>query len=107
MTVPIEQANIRTERVVKGFSRYKTSKVIYWGDQRKLTFETYLRKPYVRTGKERVMRITKGIEYRPDLVAYDVYGFSDAWWKIMEANGIYDIYDFKAGLTIFLPDNLV
>lgn len=56
------------------------------------------------TGREKIMVITKGVEYRPDLVSYDVYGFVDNWWHIMEVNKIYDIIDFKAGQTIMLPE---
>lgn len=107
MTVRIEQSTIRPDKMVRGFSRYLNSPVIYWGEQRRITFETYLRKPYTLTGKERVTRITPGLEYRPDLLAYDVYGTPDAWWKILEVNGIKDIYDFKTGITVVLPDNLI
>jgi hypothetical protein len=106
MTVPIEEARIRTDSILGGISRYSEQTVIYWSDRRLLTFDTYLRKPLKKTGKERVMLVTKGVEYRPDLVAYDVYGAPDAWWIILEFNGIKDIFDFQAGLTIMLPDNV-
>lgn len=107
MTVPISQSNIRTDLVIKGFSRYKNSNVIYWGDQKRICFETYLRKPYIPTGKERVVLITPGLAYRPDLLSFEAYGFTDAWWKIMEVNGIHDVYDFKPGITVILPENLM
>ena len=51
--------------------------------------------------------ITKGYEYRPDLVSYQAYGTPDFWWKIMEVNGIKDIFDFKSGLNIVIPDNVL
>ena len=41
--------------------------------------------------------------YRPDKVSLMKYGFVDYWYKIMELNKIYDIMDFKAGRTIYLP----
>lgn len=44
--------------------------------------------------------------YRPDLLAYDLYGNSKLWWVFMQRNIdiIYDpIYDFRAGVTICLP----
>ena len=107
MTVPIESANIRTSSLISGFSRYQNSEVIYWGDQRRIAFGTYIRTPYVPTGDEKVTMITPGLEYRPDLLAHDYYGVTDAWWKILEANGMSDIYDFKAGVTIILPNNLM
>jgi len=104
MTIPIQETNIRPDAVVDGNSRYFDKKIIYYGEQSFITFETYVRKPYQQTGQENVMVITKGIEYRPDLVAYDVYGIPDPWWRILEANGMKDIWEFKSGVTIFLPN---
>lgn len=104
MTVPIQVTDIRAETLVTGSSRYATRKVIYYGEQKFITFDTYIRTPYEPNGKEKIMVINKGVEYRPDLVSFDFYGSVDYWWKIMEANGIKDIYDFKAGRTILLPN---
>lgn len=103
MTVPIEEANIKSSGLVTSLSRYVPSTVIYWGDLRKITFKTYIRQPYTVTGSEKVMLITPGNEYRPDLVSFDVYGTVDLWWRIMEVNAIYDVFDFKSGMTIILP----
>ena len=63
-------------------SRYMRSKVIYYGDDRKITFT-----------------------YRPDLVSQKVYFTPDYWWRIMEFNGMKDITEFVAGKTIRLPSN--
>lgn len=104
MTQPIENSIIPTYKVLPPSSRYLKQKLIYYGPQRFLTLDTYIRKPYISTGKEKIMVITKGIEYRPDLVSQDFYGFSENWWKILEANGMHDIMDFKAGVTIILPE---
>jgi len=44
--------------------------------------------------------------YRPDLLAYDLYGSPKLWWVFMQRNVdiIYDpIFDFKAGVIIKLP----
>lgn len=44
--------------------------------------------------------------YRPDLLAYDLYGTPRLWWVFMQRNVdiIFDpIYDFRAGVTIKLP----
>jgi len=99
-------APIKADNLVSIGSRYLSSKVLYYGDQNLITFETYKRKNYVKTGSEKVMMITKGVEYRPDLVSYDYYGFSDMWWKILEVNNISDIFNFKAGITIILPGSI-
>ena len=105
MTQKIEVSNVRPDRVTSVGSRYRTRQnVIYYGEQKLITFDLYIRTEYEKSGQEQVMVISKGVEYRPDLVSYDFYGFSENWWKIMEANKIYDIFDFKAGRTIFLPE---
>lgn len=44
--------------------------------------------------------------YRPDLLAYDIYGNPKLWWVFMQRNVdiIFDpIYDFRSGVTIALP----
>lgn len=105
MTVPIQETTIQANTLVTGFSRYLNSPVIYWGETPpRMAFETYVRKPYVKTNKEKIGVIPPGYQYRPDKIANDYYGTPDLWWKVMEANGIYDIADFVAGVTIFLPE---
>ena len=106
MTVKIEESRTLPREIMSGLSRYLGSTVIFYGEQRFTTFALYNRgNGYTRSGEEKIMVITKGTEFRPDLVAYDFYGSVDFWWAIMEANGIYDIWDFKAGRTIFLPNS--
>ena len=44
--------------------------------------------------------------YRPDLLAYDLYGSKDLWWVFAQRNmdTIKDpIYDLKVGTKIYLP----
>jgi len=44
--------------------------------------------------------------YRPDLLAYDIYGNPKLWWVFMQRNKdvIFDpIFDFRSGTTIKLP----
>jgi Base plate wedge protein 53 len=44
--------------------------------------------------------------YRPDLLAYDLYGNPRLWWVFAQRNAdiIFDpIYDFRAGVIIQLP----
>ena len=44
--------------------------------------------------------------YRPDLLAYDLYGSPRLWWVFVQRNPdqLEDpIYDFKPGVTIQLP----
>ena len=102
----IEVANLRNDRFVSTLSRYNNSTIVYYGDDKKITFDTYRRTPDVRSDQDKFMVITKGYEYRPDLVSQEMYGVVDFWWRIMEVNNIYDIFDFKAGVNIRLPGNV-
>ena len=87
-------------------SRYMDSKLIYYGDLKKLTFTTYNRTSIPENKNDRYTVITTGYEYRPDKVSVDAYGMPDLWWKILEINGIKDVFDFKVGLTVRLPVNI-
>ena len=45
-------------------------------------------------------------QYRPDMLANDLYGSSDLWWVFAERNPdvLKDpLFDFVAGVQIFLP----
>jgi hypothetical protein len=87
-------------------SRYTNSKVVYYnGDsnQRFLTFDTYKRQAIQPSSDDKFTIISATSQYRPDLVSNAFYGAPHFWWKIMEFNGIYDIMDFKAGVTLRLP----
>ena len=104
MAQPIEESQITAVEIVSHGSRYRESKVIYYGEKRFVTFEMYIRKEYLPTGHENIAVISKGIEYRPDLASYEYYGYPDNWWRILEANKMKDVWEFKAGTTIILPD---
>lgn len=50
--------------------------------------------------------ITSQYEYRPDLLAFDLYNDINLWWvfSVRNKNVIKDpIYDFYAGQQIYLP----
>jgi hypothetical protein len=103
MANTIKSTNLKASTFVDSTSRYLNSPVIYYGGNNIITFETYVRKPPAFTAQDKYMLINKGQEYRPDLVSYRAYGDVGFWWKIMEANQIYDIWDFKAGVNIRIP----
>lgn len=106
MANKIEQANLQHSNFVDPASRYNKSDIIYYGDRRFITFETYKRTPYQPSGDDRFYRISSGTQYRPDLVSRRVYGTVSYWWRILEANGMKDIYDFKTGVNIIIPSIL-
>jgi hypothetical protein len=102
----IEKASTEARIFVDITSRYVNSQVLYYSENNILTFETYKRKPKQLSGNDRFMVVTKNLEFRPDLISKMAYGFTSYWWKIMEFNDIKDIYDFKAGLNIRIPESV-
>ena len=52
------------------------------------------------------MKINKTYAYRPDLLAFDLYGDSAFWWvfALRNPNVLQDpVFDMKPGRVIFLP----
>jgi hypothetical protein len=99
----ISYPSMKPSRFVNYLSRYSLSKVLYYGDNKKVTFTTYKRKPIEPSSYDKFIKLNSSNEYRPDSVSQQAYGFPDYWWKIMQFNGIKDIKDFKAGMTIRIP----
>jgi hypothetical protein len=103
----VEDTNINVASYVDATSRYLSSRVIYYSgpdDKKVLTFNTYKRQQPRLSINDKFTVVTAATQYRPDLISNTIYGFPHYWWKIMEFNGINDILDFKAGITIRLPE---
>lgn len=103
MANQIEETELNSLTYVPSTSRYAGSKVIKYTENGFFTFPTYKKKTIPVTSQDKYWVITKGYEYRPDLASYELYGLVDFWWRLMEANGIMDIMDFKAGTNIRIP----
>lgn len=103
----IEVTTIAPTRFVPPTSRYADATVIYYSEKKKITYSTYKKHSFTTNDNDQFMLLTKGVEYRPDLVSFDLFGTCDFWWRIMEANGMKDILEFKAGVTIRIPNNLL
>jgi hypothetical protein len=106
MANKIEFTDTKATDFVTNVSRYAKSRVLYYSENKITTFETYKRNKFSPSPRDQVAVISPGMEYRPDLMSFDKYGVSDFWWKIMEANGMKDVMEFKAGRTIVLPENV-
>jgi hypothetical protein len=98
-----QNTRISALRFVPVSSRYAESPVIYYTENKLLTYPIYKKSPIPPSSSDRYYVVTPGKEYRPDLVSLTAYGTVDFWWKIMEANNIKDIFEFKAGLNLRIP----
>lgn len=97
--------NINPLVYVDESSRYKNSDVIYYNTVKStyITFEIYKKTETPVASSDTFTVLDHQFTYRPDLLAHKVYGDPRLWWKIMEANNIKDILDFKAGINIRIP----
>lgn len=87
-------------------SRYFSSKVIRTNEGY-TAFAIYKRKYYPSSNEDRFLTITEPYDYRPDLVSVDIFGVPDFWWRLMEANNMTDITQFRAGKNIRVPFNIL
>ena len=63
-------------------------------------------RPIPKETDDQFVEINQAYQYRPDLLAYDLYQDSGLWWVFAQRNPdqIEDpIYDFKPGVTVQLP----
>lgn len=108
MANKIEEATgISPASFVDSSSRYRAAEVIYYGDRRFITFKTYKKTPIESSQDDRFYVITKGTEFRPDLVSTRAYGNPRLWWRILEANNMKDVWEFRSGVNIVIPSPLV
>ena len=108
MAVPIEESPVEPTVFVTNTSRYVNSTVLLWGNQKALTFSTYKRSDDQNDSElDQFAVIPPGEEYRPDLTSNRAFGTPDFWWRILEANNINDIFDYKAGRNIRIPSSLL
>lgn len=106
MANKIIETSLRAESFVSKLSRYASGEVIYYSDRNLLTFKTYKKNAIPISNLDKYMVVTATYEYRPDKVSHLFYGIPDFWWKILEANNLSDVYQFKSGLNIRLPGNV-
>lgn len=97
----IEYTRTEGRKYVSPSSRYATTPVIKY--EGKLTYPIYKKKKLGFAPTDQHYEITKDMEFRPDLVCYEFFGTPDFWWRIMEANRMKDILEFRAGRNIILP----
>jgi hypothetical protein len=65
-----------------------------------------INRPIPKESDDLLMKINTVYEYRPDLLAYDLYGDVNFWWvfALRNPNTIQDpVFDMQVGNTIFLP----
>ena len=87
-------------------AKYSQTSPYYQTAQNSINLETLNPRPITAELDDQSYTIERTYAYRPDLLAYDLYGTPRLWWVFAQRNPdeIEDpIYDFKPGVTIQLP----
>ena len=87
-------------------AEYSNTSPYYATPQNAINLESMVARTITAEQDDRTYTIERTYAYRPDLLAYDLYGTPRLWWVFAQRNPdqIEDpIYDFRPGVTIQLP----
>ena len=87
-------------------ANYSSTSPYFATPQNDINLEPLVRRNFAIEDDDQTYTIERTYAYRPDLLAYDLYGTPRFWWVFAQRNPdqIEDpIYDFKPGVTIKLP----
>ena len=68
--------------------------------------DTMVNRPIPKENDDLTFVINSTYQYRPDLLAFDLYGIAGLWWVFYQRNPNTlqaPPMDFKAGILIYLP----
>ena len=87
-------------------AKYSRTSPYFATPQNDTNLGTYVKRRFAIEDDDQSYTIERTYAYRPDLLAFDLYGSPRLWWVFAQRNPnqIQDpIYDFKPGVTIQLP----
>jgi|TARA_B110000211_G_scaffold204190_1_gene237536 hypothetical protein len=87
-------------------AKYSKTSPYFSTPQNAINLGAYVPRRFAIEDDDQTYTIERTYAYRPDLLAYDLYGTPRLWWVFAQRNPdqIEDpIYDFKPGVTIQLP----
>jgi hypothetical protein len=85
---------------------YDSTSAYYNTGYSQFFLDVMVNRPIPKQTDDQVMIITQTYEYRPDMLALDLYGNSTLWWVFYQRNPntlTAPPLDFKAGVQIYLP----
>ncbi len=87
-------------------AQYSRTSPYFNTTQNEINLETFVPRPITSEDDDQSYTIERTYAYRPDLLAFDLYGSPRLWWVFAQRNPdqIEDpVYDFAPGVTIQLP----
>lgn len=85
---------------------YNTASPYYSTGYSQFYLDVMVNRPIPKQSDDLQFTITQTYQYRPDLLAYDLYGNSQLWWVFYQRNPnslTIPVTDFTAGKKIYLP----
>lgn len=85
---------------------YDSTSAYYTTGYSQFFLDVMVNRPISKQTDDQVMIITQTYEYRPDMLALDLYSNSTLWWVFYQRNPntlTAPPLDFKAGVQIYLP----
>lgn len=85
---------------------YTTSSPYYATGYSQFYLDVMVNRPIPRETDDLEFEITQTYQYRPDLLAYDLYGEAGLWWVFYQRNPntlTAPVVDFTVGKKIYLP----
>ena len=90
-------------------AKYSNTSPYFSTLQTETYLDLYTPRPITIEADDQSYTIERTYAYRPDLLAYDLYGTPRLWWVFAQRNPntlIDPVFDFITGLQIYLPQQL-
>jgi hypothetical protein len=87
-------------------SKYNSTSPYYLTPTRQFYLDVMTNRAIPRQTDDQILEINQTYQYRPDLLAYDLYDNAGLWWVFYQRNPntlTAPPLDFAAGVKIFLP----
>ncbi len=85
---------------------YSSTSAYYRTPVTQFYLSNLVNRPFPRDSDDRQFRINLTYQYRPDLLAFDLYSDPQLWWVFYQRNPntlTAPPWDFASGTVIFLP----
>jgi hypothetical protein len=87
-------------------ANYSSTSPYYTTPYSQFFLDVMTNRPVPREASDNLFIINQTYQYRPDLLAFDLYDNSGLWWVFYQRNPntlIAPPWDFEAGKEIFIP----
>lgn len=87
-------------------AQYDATSPYYLTQYSQFFLDTMVNRPIPQQSDDQQFTINLTYQYRPDLLAYDLYGTATLWWVFYQRNPntlTKPPLDFKVGTKIYLP----